>query len=120
MIDMLVEVLTAIEPFMPWLLNTLPFLGTMLIVSQLMRKLVKPMINKHKDRLGKIKSKPWRMASSFMVLYPMALGAGIGMLCMASGLPGPLLAYVASGAVAQIAYEVFKAWAKSKGVKLPK
>jgi hypothetical protein len=120
MLDTLVGILSAVEPFLPLLLNTLPFLGTMLIVSQLMRKLVKPMINKHKDRRGKIKSKPWRLASSLTVFYPMVMGAGIGMLCLASGLPGPLLAYVGAGAAAQLAYEVLKTWAKSKGVKLPK
>jgi hypothetical protein len=120
MLDTLVEMLAALEPFLPLVLNTLPFLGTMLIVSQLMRRLVKPLVCKHKDRRGVIKSKLWRTVNSLMVLCPMLLGAGCGMLCIASGLPGPLVAYVGAGAVAQIAYEVFKTYAKSKGVKLPK
>ncbi len=101
----------------PYLLVLLPYLGTIVVVAQIMKRFIKPTISSHRrGKKGKFRSQFWASAHKLMVFYPMLLGAACGGLCIATGIGGHILAYIASGAVAQLAYREYLHWSEKRGI----
>ena len=114
---MLDSILEFISGVWPYVLVLLPYLGTMLIVAQVMKRFIKPAICSHRrGKKGKFRSQFWASAHRLMVFYPMLLGAACGGLCIATGIGGHILAYIASGAVAQLVYREYLHWREERGI----
>ena len=114
---MLEGILEFVKEVWPYLLVLLPYLATILIVAQVMKRFIKTIICSHRrGKKGKFRSQFWASAHRLMIFYPMLLGAACGGLCIATGIGGHILAYIASGAVAQLVYKEYLHWREERGI----
>ncbi len=117
MLESIVEFFVSMKELWPVVAPFVPYLATMLVVGQIMKRSIKPYVKSHRFLNGEFDSPAFEVAHRLMVFCPMALGALCGLACTLSGIGGNILAYVASGAVAQWTYGMFVHWNKERGVR---
>ena len=117
MLESIVEFFVSMKELWPVIKPILPYLGTMLIVGQVMKRSVKPYVKSHRLPSGEFDSPAFETAHRLLVFCPMALGAMCGLACTVAGIGGNILAYVASGAAAQLVYGWVVHWNKQRGVR---
>lgn len=96
-----------------------PYIGVAILVDQIMRLGIRPLIKRHREPSGSYGSKLWLCARRCQFLYPPTLGILVGWAATASGVPSNLFWCGVSGASAQWAVHAARDWAKTKGYELP-